>query len=333
MKNVSPAFAALAVTALLTACGGGGSATAPGATPPAAIFSFTCWNGVVLSSTVQPTKVGCAAVTDSAIKAAVTGSALAFTGIPSGAALTGSTLVAQNGNSSITFTNGTITSGTMLLSTTYTFTGGKLTFSNAPDLTIAGSFTTGADPAPCVLPAMKNSFGVCINPPAAAGYTWNTVLGGGVWEANEEIFTSGTLSRVGTLVSGANQMSTGCQNIGDDVWLKDSASGKIKYLRSGLLTPDGQQLSFAYHQSCSSLPGFQAGVYVLKPMYSNKVAESPSTSLNVSNGGLTTPIIEAKGTDAGVKAKTPSGSGTGFWVMYYDAVQKAFFYKAITGPL
>ena len=128
-------------------------------------------------------------------------------------------------------------------------------------------------------------------------------------------------------------MSTGCQNIGDDIWLKDSASGKIKYLRSALLTPDGQQLSFAYYQTCNVVPNGFGGAYLLKAMYSNKPASSPSSSPNVSNGGLTTPIIEAKGADIGVKAKIQEIVGFDFAVMYYDSVQQAFFYKAIPGPL
>lgn len=329
VKRLTPVFVALATVLTLAACGGGGGSTpTPAVTPP---VTFACWDGSVLTGTAQPTKVSCPVVPTTSITTNVAAGVLVFAGIPTGAALTGSTLVSQNGNSSITFTNGAITSGTMLFSTTYTFTGAKLTFSNAPDLTIAGSFVTGPDPTACTSPSMKNALGICISPPAATGYSWNSVLGGGVWEANDELFTNGILTRAGTLVSGANQMSSGCQNIGDDVWLKDSASGKIKYIKSAV-KGDAEQLSFAYYQSCSSLPGFQAGVYVIVPMYSNKVATSPSTSLNVSNGGLTTPIIEAKGTDTGVKVKIPSGSGTGFWVFTLNA-QKVFVYISIPGPL
>ncbi len=249
----------LAATALLAACGGGGGGSAtPVVTPPVVPvnLSFTCWNGVVLSSTVQPTKVGCAAVTDSAIKAVVTGSVLSFTGIPSGAALTGSTLVAQNGNSSITFTNGAISSGAMLFSTTYTYTGGKLTFSNAPDLTIAGSFTTGANPTACTLPAMKNSLGACISPPATTGYTWNAGLG--AWVAN-----------VGVKVVGTNELPAGCTFWADQCWKDSVANGTVKFIATPALMIgyNNRPVVFAYYRLYSTI--FKANQWNYLPIYAD----------------------------------------------------------------
>lgn len=255
MKNVSPAFAALAVTALLTACGGGGSATAPGATPSTAILSFTCWNSVVLLGPVQPTKVGCAAVTDSAIKATVTGSTLTFAGIPTGAALTGSTLVAQNGNSSITFTNGTITSGTIMFSTTYTFTGAKLTFSNAPDLTIAGSFTTGANPVTAWWPP--------------------TFIPEGV-----KNFLDKTLATPGAVVNATypGQTQSGllpplCRITGDDCWKEAVRNGTIKFAATtavNKLQPT-RPVAFGFYKTVDTIffPGQNTMMYCLKPFFAD----------------------------------------------------------------
>ncbi len=154
LATTSKVLASLSVATLVAACGGGGgSAPAPTVTPPA---TCACWDGSVLSGTVQPTKGGCPAVPSTGIKAAAVGAALSFTGIPLGAALTGSALIAQTGNSSITFTNG-VGTGQVTFSTTYIFTGAKLVFSNAPDLTLAGNFTTGPDPVPFVWPTdVKN---------------------------------------------------------------------------------------------------------------------------------------------------------------------------------
>ena len=290
VKRLTPMFVALAIAVTLAACGGGGggSTTTPAVTPP---VTFACWDGSVLTGTVQPTKVGCAAVTDSAIKAAVTGSMLSFTGIPSGAALTGSTLVSQNGNSSITFTNGTITSGTMLFSTTYTFTGGKLTFSNAPDLTIAGSFVTGPDPATCTLPSMKNSFGVCISPPAVAGYSWNNTMK--AWVAD-----------IGVLVTGANTLPDSCFLIGDACWKENVANGKIKFVNSGIIMTgqNTRPIIFAYYV----IGGFSngnpaAGFHNVVAMYADVEATSPAASQVTWNGGVYFTIPTIKGTASGAK--------------------------------
>ena len=167
LTTSSKVIASLAVVTLAAACGGGGgSAPAPTVTPP---VTFACWDGSVLSGTVQPTKAGCTAVPSTGIKAAAVGAALSFTGIPSGAALTGSALIAQTGNSSISFTNG-VGTGQVTFSTAYTFTGAKLVFSNAPDLTLAGNFTTAANPvaSTCNLTTQKyeSGIGACVNQPA-----------------------------------------------------------------------------------------------------------------------------------------------------------------------
>ncbi len=180
MGSIGGRFAAtaciLASALILTACGGGGgSATDLVVTPPVivappVVLVFSCWNGTILSGTVQPTKVGCAAVPDTAVKAVITGTTLSFSGIPTNATLASSTVTAQSGGSVVTWSNGTITSGAMLFSTTYSFIGGKLTFSNAPDLTIAGSFTTGANPAASTCNSTTQKYesgvGACVNQPA-----------------------------------------------------------------------------------------------------------------------------------------------------------------------
>lgn len=275
----------LATALLITACGGGGggSATTPAVTSPVVVtppvtLSFPCWNNVV-----QLTKVDCAAVPIDTIKAVVAGSALSFTGIPSGAALTGSTLVAQGGQSTVTFTNGTITSGTMLFNTTYTFTGGKLTFSNAPDLTIAGSFTTAADPSSCTLPAMKNSLGVCISPPAATGYTWNAGLG--AWVAN-----------VGVKVVGTNELPAGCTFWADQCWKDSVANGTVKFIATPALMIgyNNRPVVFAYYRLYSTI--FKANQWNYLPIYAD------DGSLVGSNifGGLSQEVDFAQGSAKGV---------------------------------
>ena len=167
LTTSSKVIASLSLVTLVAACGGGGgSAPAPTVTPP---VTFACWDGSVLSGTLQPTKAGCTAVPSAGIKAAAVGAALSFTGVPSGATLTSSALIAQSGNSSITFTNG-VGTGQVTFSTTYTFAGAKLVFSNAPDLTLAGSFSTAANPVASTCNPTTQKFesglGACVNQPA-----------------------------------------------------------------------------------------------------------------------------------------------------------------------
>ena len=231
----------LASTLIITACGGGGSSVV---TPPAVVtpvtLTFTCWNGLILSNTVQPTKVGCAAVTDSAIKAVVTGSVLSFTGIPTGPALTGSTLVAQGGPSTVTFTNGALVSGTILPTTAYTFTGAKLTFSNAPDLTIAGNFTT-----------------------APTAFVWptdvKTVVEPGIVNgvANQALAIKTWIKATG-LPIGANPR--------DPAWDLELANGNIQILKTGETANDPQGTKQTLWRAVYEQP---TGGYCFIPVYSN----------------------------------------------------------------
>lgn len=70
--------------------------------------------------------------------------------------------------------------GQVTFSTAYTFTGAKLVFSNGPDLTLAGSFSTAANPvaSTCNPAAQKyeSGLGACVNQPAVKVLKLNKLL-------------------------------------------------------------------------------------------------------------------------------------------------------------
>ena len=312
----------LATALIITACGGGGggSATDLVVTPPPVIvtppvvFVFSCWNGTILSGTVQPTKVACAPVPDSSIKAVITGTTLTLTGIPTNATLASSAVTAQSGGSVVTWSNGAITSGTMLFSATYTYTGGKLTFSNVPDLTIAGSFTTGANPTACTLPAMKNSLGACISPPAATGYTWNAGLG--AWVAN-----------VGVKVVGTNELPAGCTFWADQCWKDSVANGTVKFIATPALMIgyNNRPVVFAYYRLFSTV--FKVNAWNYLAIYAD---DGSLVGSNIS-GGSREEIDFAQGSAKGVIVHSkPTGD---CYEMAWNSPQKLWMVNGGTNTL
>ena len=252
MGSIGGRFAAtvgvLATALILTACGGGGgSATDLVVTPPVivappVVLVFSCWNGTILSGTVQPTKVGCAAVPDTAVKAVITGTALSFSGIPTNATLASSTVTAtaQSG-SVVTWSNGAITSGAMLFSTTYTFTGGKLTFSNAPDMTIAGNFTTGANPTAFVWPTDVKTL---VEPGIVNGAV-NAALAVRTWLA----------------------LNPASETVGDDAWNANRKSGNTVVIKTAEKAADTNGVQRPIWREVYKFTAGTAVGYCIRPVF------------------------------------------------------------------
>ena len=159
-------------------------------------------------------------------------------------------------------------------------------------LTVTSTFTTMV--VTCVAPAMANSLGVCMSPPAASGYTWNTVLR--AWVAD-----------IGTLVVGTNQLPAACVLVGDACWNQSIANGTIKLVNTGMLITgvNTRPLVFAYYQAGagSAFPGS----YMTTPVYADAIGDTPLSPNNTGNGGVTEVVSSAKGSASGLKFAAPSG--------------------------
>lgn len=307
------ALASLALVASLAACGGGGGGGGPvsggGFTPPPdpgtptviitpTTFSFNCWNGAITSTVAQPTKVDCAAVPTANINVSIVGGALTVTGLPAGVVIKSSTFTAISGASTLVYTNGALTSGTPLSAATYTFTGASLVLGNGPTITLAGSFVTPVIAVTCTAPAMLNTANACVSPPATTGYTWNSIVGGGVWVAD-----------VGVLVSGANLLPSTSNVIGDAAWLTAAANGTIKWVKtpSTMTGLNSRPLVYAYYKTTNA-PGGNGSTeyYAVTAMYADTVATSAFANQNVGNGSAAVEISQIRGSASGAKLFAPT---------------------------
>lgn len=241
------------IAAALTGCGGGSAGAPTGPTPQAGggsgtdtvvittptvvvtpviyIAATSCASGPALTSTVSQAAANalvpdsCPTVSTVGVGVSIgAGNMLAITGLPVGVTVSSSTVTMVSGGSTLIFVNGVLTSGTPLSNATYTFSGAVIKLANAPAITIAGTTVSpviAAVPVVCVAPAMRNSLiNQCITAPAATGYTWNSVVAGGVWVANRGVY-----------VIGVNTLPATCLNIGDTCYLAKSADGTIKFVQ------------------------------------------------------------------------------------------------------
>jgi hypothetical protein len=160
-------------------------------------------------------------------------------------------------------------------------------------LTVTSTFTTMV--VTCVAPAMANSLGVCMSPPAASGYTWNNVLR--AWVAD-----------IGTLMVGTNQLPAACVLVGDACWNQSIANGTIKLVNTGMTLTgvNTRPMLFAYYQAGagSAFPGY----YMTTPIYADAVGATPLLPNNTGNGGNSDPFLNVKGSLSGLKET--SGNST-----------------------
>ncbi len=251
------ALATTLIVVALTACGGGGGG-APASTPPVGgggtdtvvitppvVVTYTaanlCASGPALTSTVSQAAANalvpgnCPALLASAYASTsvVVGSGkltLSVNNLPAG--FTGGVLmVSRNvpstqsiwdiipsttGNGTAKFRDG---SATPLYASVYQGVL-EMNFVGAPSASKTITFTTDADPSivVCTAPAMLTTANTCISPPAATGYTWNSVVK--VWVADRGIY-----------VTSINTLPATCLNIGDACYLAKAADGTIKFVQ------------------------------------------------------------------------------------------------------
>ncbi|MEY4507816.1 MAG: hypothetical protein RL297_2394 [Pseudomonadota bacterium] len=228
--NLKPAFDTLwliivAVSAaILTACGGGGggSSDTPPTTPPTTTTytsAKTCHNGQRPTSTVSQAAAdalvpnSCPAIPTTGVTVSVVGGVLVVNGLPSGVTIASSSLTATNGSSVVVYTNGALVSGT-LMSGTYTYSGAAVTFTNAPAVTLAGTFLS---PVP---------------PPVV--FNWPTDIKNLV----EVGIVNGTVTP-SLAITEWTTMSPYTQQINNsDDWKTNLKNGNVKILKSGEMAPD-----------------------------------------------------------------------------------------------
>ena len=149
--------------------------------PPPAAATVSCWN-----NTVAATVSACPLV-NPAPTVALNSANLPVITIAPGATVTGGTLTATAGAISATYTAqpsgvATFASGTLAYATMYTYSL-VLNYSNGPSQTLAGTYTTGANPA--VIAAIGTKL---FNPkmiPFESSTTFSPRIGGPTWMASE----------------------------------------------------------------------------------------------------------------------------------------------------
>lgn len=320
------AFTILAVAFGFAACSGGGGGSTP--TTPASV-TVTCPNGTAQTAattalanaacpapvmlSIDPANLGITSTPDSLV---LTGIVVATDSVLDPASLT---------TANVTLKVGSLTSiaGTVSATDTKGFKfvpAAKLQYGQAYDfvadvkdslgkiLAVRSSFstslisctapqvpdstgTTCVAPLACLAPAMQNSVGACMLPPAPTGYTWNNIIK--AWVAD-----------IGVLVTGANTLPATCVTIGDKCWLDSVADGTIKFVYSNALMPgfSTRHVVFAFYKGNFNGTNY----YGVTPMYADVEATSAFANQGVSNGGNTDTITEIKGSQNGVKQTAPS---------------------------
>ena len=276
----------IAATAImLTACGGGGGTTTPPATGGTYTATSLCASGPALTSTVSQAAANalvpnsCPAVPTTGVTVNVVGGMLVVNGLPPGVTVATSSFTAISGGSTVVFTNGALTSGTLLSGATYTYSGAQVTFTNAPNVIIAGTFVSPVIVV-CIAPAMLNTANACISAPAATGYTWNSAVK--VWVADRGIY-----------ITSINTLPAACLNINDACYLAQAANGTIKFAQGPT------NVMFAVYQTAD-------GYLNTMPLNSDGTPNNVGTSL-VSGGASGNFWDYVVGTVSGIIRKTSGG--------------------------
>jgi hypothetical protein len=150
-------------------------------------------------------------------------------------------------------------------------------------------------PAPvCTAPAMANSSGTCVSPPAGTGYTWNNVIK--AWVAD-----------IGTLVVGLNTLPAECVTIGDACWKASTANGTIKYFGTNLALTGFSNRKVVFAGFIIGGSGFGSGNFNMIPIYLDSEAESPYINKMIVNASYTDGFVNARGSQDGVKFTLPLG--------------------------
>ena len=151
------------------------------------------------------------------------------------------------------------------------------------------TFTTKTAPA-CTSPAMRNSVGTCVSPPAATGYTWNDVIK--VWVADIDV-----------LVTGLNMLPQACVTFGDACWKASTADGTIKYFATGMVINGRKQVMAGYRLYSSNAASV---TFAMVPFYLDTEADTPVLNKSVSSAYTTDGFASGKGNQVGVKFITPT---------------------------
>lgn len=174
---------------------------------------------------------------------------------------------------------------------------------NGVEGTVTATVITENAPVVCTPPSMANSVNVCMQPPAATGYTWNNTIK--AWVAN-----------IGVLVTSLNELPLECKVIGDACWKGKTADGTIKYFETNLVMTgfSARKIVFA-GLVVSKQSGFAAGNFNLIPIYVDTESDAPLLNNLVLNGSNTDGVVTLKGSQNGVKFTTPAnGCWEKVWV-------------------
>ena len=320
-SKIALALAALALITL-AACGGGGSTTPPVVITPGTttvIYTATtlCASGPALTSTVSQLAAdalvpdACPALPATAyantqVVASVNNGTLTLTVTNLPAGFVSGVLTASSGSTGgvadVNASGSVVTRPGSSINWATNYTGTLvMNFANAPAITIAGSFVTPAIavvPVVCTAPAMRNNIiNQCITAPAATGYTWNSIVGGGIWVAD-----------IGVLVTGANLLPATSYVIGDAAWNQAMASGLIKCTNTTRTKAAGRPEIFCHYKTLNVVGG--NGIteyYVSMPMMADTVATGGPANQNVGNGGGNNIRSFFKGSTVGAQFVTVNG--------------------------
>ena len=274
-------FAVTLVTLFLSlfiaACGGGGgggsavSTTPPVITSPVVLTaSLAVGPSIVITASGKISSVGTPVVTLATTGAVVP---VNMTLAPDGLSIT------------LTSSSGSWPAGDLVVTVTAQPASGGASVTLGP-VRLTGTAVT------CTSPAMANSLGACVNPPAASGYSWNSVLK--VWVAD-----------IGTTITSLNTLPDACLAVGDACWKASTANGTIKYISSNVVY-SGRKVIFAGFIIGPN--SFGAGNFNMKWVYADAEGETPAANKSPANGFSMDGFVNAKGSDIGVKYTMPSGN-------------------------
>jgi hypothetical protein len=312
------------VTASLVACGGGGGGGSTPVTPPASFTeTVTCPTGEQKSATAstQSAAIDAAgALCPAPTLLSVTPANGDTTTSPDTLVGTGIVVATSSALRVPNVADVTLKAGTLNVPGTITLVGtkgfkftptAKLAYGQAytfvanlfdglgKSLVVQSTFTTSA--VVCTAPAMLNSAGTCISPPAATGYTWNSVIK--VWVAD-----------IGTLVTGLNALPAECVTVGDACWKESSASGKIKYFATNMVLTGINDRKMVFAGFIVGKSGPASGYFNTIPIYIDTEADTPFINKDIGASWNSDGFVNGKGSQEGLKFTTPTN---GCWEKFF----------------
>ena len=314
-----------ATALFLTACGGGGGGDTPttvtktGVCPDGVTKSGTGSTEAIAQTALDAQMATCAV----AVVTSITPANGSIVSPPTVIATTTNSLLDQT---SVTATNVTLTAGTVSVPGTVAIDTQKKGFSFTPTakllfnqvytfaaslkdslgraFVVSSTFTTSSvsctapqvpssdgqscvTPVTCTPPAMANSLGNCMSPPAV-GSTWNSAMKAWAYP-------------VGMLVVGLNTLPQECVVIGDACWMEKIADGTIKLVSTNAIMTgyNTRPVIFAVYRTYD-------GFFNEMPLYADVPALGTGAGQTISNGGTSSDLTDVRGSDDGIMMTFPA---------------------------